>query len=120
LSNTHREKLAVLLAAMSDRIVSPSDLVSATSLPRYEVLAACHILEALGLIKQVYARGNYKLYTLTETGRKLLDAISRGSEFSLEIRIVEKGVEHNGSKDSNTYTERDQIELSLPAEQMQQ
>ncbi|HID80470.1 MAG TPA: transcriptional regulator [Ignisphaera sp.] len=84
-----REKLARILEALRDRIASPSDVIASTGLPRYEVLASFHILEALGIVKVVYARGNYKLYKLTEAGYRLLDVLSRGTEFTIKIEPLE-------------------------------
>ncbi len=85
-----REKLLRILEALKDRIASPSDVIALTSLPRYEVLASFHVLEALGIIEVVYVRGNYKLYKLTPTGEELLKALSSGKAFTLRIEIVEE------------------------------
>ncbi len=84
-----KEKLASILNALKDRIASPSDIISTTGLPRYEVLAAFHILEALGLIEVVYIRGNYKLYKLSKDGEKVLNALLNRAKFN--IMIEEKG-----------------------------
>lgn len=84
-----REKLARILEALRDRIASPSDVIASTGLPRYEVLASFHILEALGIVRVVYARGNYRLYKLTEAGCRLLDVLLRGVEFTLKIEASE-------------------------------
>ncbi|MCC6045219.1 MAG: hypothetical protein LM572_00345 [Ignisphaera sp.] len=84
-----REKLMMILTALKDRIVSPSDVIASTGLPRYEVLASFHILEALNIIEAVYVRGNYKLYKLSELGKKLLDALANGKEFDLVVKSSE-------------------------------
>jgi len=84
-----REKLMMILTALKDRIVSPSDVIASTGLPRYEVLASFHILEALNIIEAVYVRGNYKLYKLSELGKKLLDALANGKEFDLVVKSNE-------------------------------
>ncbi len=75
-----KEKLINILEALKDRIASPSDVIASTGLPRYEVLAAFHVLEALGLIEIVYSRGNYKLYRLTVSGEHVLKALREGRE----------------------------------------
>lgn len=89
-----RDKLALILGALKDRIASPSDVISATGLPRYEVLAAFHIMEALKFVEVVYVRGNYKLYRLAEEGRRLLEVLSNGREFTL--KVVEPGNDIQG------------------------
>ena len=81
-----REKLVMILSALKDRIASPSDVIASTGLPRYEVLASFHILEAMNIIEVVYTRGNYKLYRLSEVGRKLLEALQSNKEFELVVK----------------------------------
>jgi len=80
-----KEKLGSILSALKDRIASPSDVISATGFPRYEVLAAFHILEALGLIEVVYVRGNYRLYRLSKEGEKILSALLNGTKFTIVV-----------------------------------
>lgn len=80
-----REKLSIILSALKDRIASPSDIIASTGLPRYEVLAAFHVLEALNIITVVYVRGNYKLYKLSDLGLKLLNALSNNRSFDIVI-----------------------------------
>ena len=87
-----REKLLVMLKAMVDRLVSPSDVIASTGLPRYEVLAAFHIFEALGIVRRVYSRGNYRLYQLTDEGVKLLEALEKKGGVKIDIEAV--GIEH--------------------------
>ncbi len=89
-----REKLTLILEALRDRIASPSDVIAVTGLPRYEVLASFHILEALGIITVVYARGNYKLYKLTEVGYELLNALSQGLDFVLKVEVSQSSPEN--------------------------
>ncbi|MEM3974106.1 MAG: hypothetical protein QW320_07060 [Ignisphaera sp.] len=79
---TPREKLLTILNALKDRIASPSDVIAVTGLPRYEVLAAFHVLEALSIVEVVYTRGNYKIYRLSETGKKLLDILLTNKKFT--------------------------------------
>ncbi len=85
----YRSNLLEILRALRDRIASPSDVIAVTKLPRYEVLAAFHVLEALDIIRVVYSRGNYKLYQLTDTGYKLLEALETGKPFTVKIEIAE-------------------------------
>lgn len=85
-----REKLMKILLSLKDRIASPSDIIAATGLPRYEVLAAFHILDALGLVEPVYVRGNYKLYRLTSEGSKVIEALSSGKKVVVEVKVVEE------------------------------
>ncbi|MEM0026800.1 MAG: hypothetical protein QXT53_02500 [Ignisphaera sp.] len=82
---TPREKLLTILNALKDRIASPSDVIAATGLPRYEVLASFHILEALNIVEVVYIRGNYKIYRLSETGKKLLDILLSNKSFTFTV-----------------------------------
>ncbi|MCS7111741.1 MAG: helix-turn-helix domain-containing protein [Sulfolobales archaeon] len=85
---TPREKLSIILSALKDRIASPSDIIASTGLPRYEVLAAFHILEALNIITVVYVRGNYKLYRLSDLGVELLNALSNNRNFEIVLQYI--------------------------------
>ncbi len=83
-----REKLAKILRVLVDReTVTPGDVVVETGLPRYEVLAAFHFLEALGAARLIYWKGSYKIYTATRYTRLLLEALQ--AEEPLEY-IAEK------------------------------
>jgi hypothetical protein len=84
-----KEKLLMILTSLKDRIASPSDVIASTGLPRYEVLAAFHVLEALNIINIVYIRGNYKLYKLSDLGLKLLNALSNNKGFDISIHYNE-------------------------------
>jgi hypothetical protein len=64
----------------SREYVSPGDVVVATGLPRYLVLAMFQCLEALGVVEQVYSRGSYKVYTGTVYARKILDLLRSGED----------------------------------------
>ncbi len=70
---------------MKDRVVTPGDVVSATGLPRYEVLATFHILEALNIVELVNSKGNYRVYRLSELGNKLLIALERESDTLIKV-----------------------------------
>jgi len=86
-----REKLLKILISLKDRIASPSDIIAATGLPRYEVLAAFHILEALNIVELVYIRGNYKLYKLSSEGEKLIKVLEKSERYSIEVKPVDGG-----------------------------
>jgi len=88
MTKSAREKLVEMLNALKDRIASPSDVIAYTGLPRYEVLASFHVLEALGLIEIVYSRGNYRLYRLTSKGEQVLRALKEGKE--VVVSVVDK------------------------------
>lgn len=75
-----------MMESMLDRVVTPGDVVSLTNLPRYEVLATFHVLEALGIIKVVNAKGNYRVYRLTPIGVKLLKVLESSEELLIEVR----------------------------------
>ncbi len=67
-----------ILKTLSENPLNPGEIAARTRLPRYEVLAGIHVLEELGFIETIYARGTHKVYTLTRLGRKLLEAIENG------------------------------------------
>jgi len=94
LTLSSREKLLKILVSLRNRIASPSDIIAATGLPRYEVLAAFHILEALDFVEPVYIRGNYKLYRLTNEGEKIVDALNSGRKFKIEIKPIEGSIDN--------------------------
>ena len=86
--NQQRDKLARILRVLVEReTVTPGDVVGETGLPRYEVLAAFHFLEALGAARLVYWKGSYKIYAPTRYTRLLLEALE--AEEPLEY-IAEK------------------------------
>ena len=78
------------MASMKGRVVTPGDVVSLTGLPRYEVLATFHVLEALGLIELMNAKGNYRVYKLSNLGERLLKVLEDSSEFMIDINLVEE------------------------------
>jgi len=80
-AESSRDRLRAVLEVLASReYVSPGDVVVATGLPRYLVLAMFQCLEALGVVEQVYSRGSYKVYTGTVYARKILDILRSGSE----------------------------------------
>ncbi len=90
-----RLRLKNILSSMKDRLVTPGDVVSLTGLPRYEVLATFHILEALNIVELVNSKGNYRVYRLSELGYKLLKAIEKGDELSIKSVLVDEGITPN-------------------------
>lgn len=83
--NEFRVRLKNILSSMKDRVVTPGDVVASTGLPRYEVLATFHILEALNLVELVNSKGNYRVYRLSELGIKLLNALEKESEALIKV-----------------------------------
>ncbi len=86
-----RERLKSIIEAMVGKVVTPGDVVASTGLPRYEVLATFHVLEALGLIELVNEKGNYRVYKVTGLGLKLLKALQ--SAEALELEVIPKAVQ---------------------------
>ncbi len=68
-----------ILETLSEKPLNPGEISSKTGLPRYEVLAAIHVLEELGFIKRIYSRGTHRVYVLTSLGAKLLEAYKNGA-----------------------------------------
>ena len=81
-----RSRLKVILEAMVGRLVTPGDVVNITKLPRYEVLATFHVLEALNIIEVVNAKGNYRIYRLTDLGIKLLRALQKFEKVVIDVK----------------------------------
>ncbi len=81
-----RSRLKVILEAMVGRVVTPGDVVNLTKLPRYEVLATFHVLEALNIIEVVNAKGNYRVYKLTDLGLKLLRALQKFENVVIDVK----------------------------------
>jgi len=80
-----------LLDSMYGRLFTPGDVVASAGLPRYEVLAALHVLEELGVIELVIAKGNYRVYRLSKLGERLYKALEAGQSLSLSIEVAESG-----------------------------
>jgi DNA-binding IclR family transcriptional regulator len=80
-AESSRDRLRMVLEVLVSRdYVSPGDVVVATGLPRYLVLAMFQCLEALGVVEQVYGRGSYKVYTATVYAGKILEALKSPGE----------------------------------------
>lgn len=80
-----------LLDSMYGRLFTPGDVVASAGLPRYEVLAALHVLEELGVVELVIAKGNYRVYRLSKLGEKLYKVLEAGHSLSLSIEVAEGG-----------------------------
>ena len=80
-----RSRLKRILESMIGRVVTPGDVVALTGLPRYEVLATFHVLEALGIIEVVNAKGNYRVYKLSGLGIELLKALQEGEQVLITV-----------------------------------
>ncbi|MEM1930624.1 MAG: hypothetical protein QW780_01335 [Sulfolobales archaeon] len=76
-----------LLDSMYAKFFTPGDIVAATGLPRYEVLAALHVFEELGIIELVISKGNYKVYRLTKLGEKLYKALELSETLVLSVEL---------------------------------
>jgi DNA-binding transcriptional ArsR family regulator len=94
-------RIKKLLDSMYGRLFTPGDIVASAGLPRYEVLAALHILEELGVIELVIAKGNYRVYKLSKLGEKLYKALEAGQGLALSVEVAES----EGDKVSETSTE---------------
>ncbi len=85
--NESKERLKKMLEVMVGRVVTPGDVVALSGLPRYEVLAAFHVLEALNLVEVINEKGNYKVYKITNLGLKLLKALEEVNKATIEITV---------------------------------
>ena len=74
-----------VLEVLESKAMSASDVVAATGLPRYKVLAYMQLLEALGFLDKVYSRGTYRVYTLSGLGRELLGVLRSNGVVHLVI-----------------------------------
>lgn len=72
---------------MYAKLFTPGDIVAATGLPRYEVLAALHVFEELGIIELVISKGNYKVYRLSKLGEKLYKALEFSESPALDVEV---------------------------------
>lgn len=74
---------------MYAKFFTPGDIVIATGLPRYEVLAALHVFEELKIVELVISKGNYKVYRLTKLGEKLYKALELSENLAIDIEVAE-------------------------------
>jgi len=66
-----RLRLRNIIASMRGRVVTPGDVVALTGLPRFELMNA---------------KGNYRVYRLTDLGEKLLEALDKDYEIGLTVQ----------------------------------
>jgi predicted transcriptional regulator len=88
-------EVKIILESISNGHVNPGDVVAKTGLPRYEVLAVFHLLEGLGLIETIYARGSHKVYRLTRKGMDILEGLESG--YKMEVIVNKNSVEQTNS-----------------------
>ncbi|MEM0319484.1 MAG: hypothetical protein QXR92_05655 [Fervidicoccaceae archaeon] len=69
----------ILKALHEKGAANAGDIVNATGLPRYYVLAAFQILHELGYINLIYSKGSHKVYEISERGREFLEEKIEGS-----------------------------------------
>ncbi|BBD71719.1 hypothetical protein HS1genome_0108 [Sulfodiicoccus acidiphilus] len=81
------EEIKSVLSAIRDGALNPGDVVVKTGLPRYEVLAVFHVLEGLGLIRQIYSKGSHKVFKLTDKGLEILQALEKGSNVTITVVV---------------------------------
>jgi len=79
-------ELKIILEAIKDGALNPGEVVVKTKLPRYEILAAFHILEELGLIETIYSKGSHKVYRLTGKGEEILEGLEKGSTIDFIVK----------------------------------
>ncbi|MEM0374165.1 MAG: hypothetical protein QXV69_04265 [Sulfolobaceae archaeon] len=82
-----------ILSTIKAGALNPGEVASKTGLPRYEVLAAFHIFEALGLIELIYSRGSHKVYKLTKKGEEVLEGLEKG--LTIDIVVKESDINKN-------------------------
>ncbi len=95
-------RIKKLLDSMYAKLFTPGDIVTATGLPRYEVLAALHVFEELGIIELVISKGNYKVYRLTKLGEKLYKALEISESPVLDVELGE--VPQGGTQEHDVAT----------------
>lgn len=79
-------ELKIILEAIKDGALNPGEVVVKTKLPRYEILAAFHILEELGLIETIYSKGSHKVYRLTSKGEEILEGLEKGNTIDFIVK----------------------------------
>ena len=79
-----KQRLIEILRRMEGgRMVTANSLERELSVPRYFIVAALSILEAIGAVKPVITVGKTRVYTLTENGKTLLDALQNNKPIRL-------------------------------------
>lgn len=83
-----RQRIARILRYIEEKMIaSANQLAVELNMPKYFVLAALNTLEAVGAIRLVRRYGLMKIYTITDNGRRLLEALKKNKP----IRIVVEG-----------------------------
>ncbi len=90
--------LDILEVLKAEGPLSPGDVAARLRAPRYRVLATFHCLKDLGLIREIYAKGSYKVYEITIYGRYLLEATAETSLSKIMESITEMASSSNGIK----------------------
>jgi|ECHvirMinimDraft_2_1075157.scaffolds.fasta_scaffold12338_1 predicted transcriptional regulator len=85
--------IRMILEALEGEMSNPGEVVIKTKLPRYEVLAAFHILEELDLVEVVYSKGSHKVYQLTNKGLEVLEALKRGEEVEITHKTKKEEIQ---------------------------
>lgn len=102
------EVVRVLREIAREGPISPGDATRLLNLPRYKILSAFSFLEELGLVKRIYSRGTYKIYDITVSGKKLLEAIDSGYDLSF---IIERGLESLGESQGHGVTSSKDVDV---------
>ncbi len=89
-------EVKIILEALYEKARGASDIVVATRLPRYRVLAYVQLLEAFGFIERIYSKGTYRVYSLTDLGKRLLEVLRKGLDFKINV-VVEENIASEAS-----------------------
>ena len=89
-------EVKIILEALYEKARGASDIVVATKLPRYRVLAYVQLLEAFGFIERIYSKGTYRVYSLTDLGKRLLEVLRKGLDFKINV-VVEENIASEAS-----------------------
>jgi len=80
--------------------MGPGDVAQRLGYPRYRVLATFHCLKDLGLIEEVYSKGSYKIYTITLTGRTLLEEAGKTGGLSMVMERIIVALKDSSSEEA--------------------
>ncbi len=81
--------LDILEVLVEEGPLSPGDVAARLRAPRYRVLSTFHCLKDLGLIREIYSKGSYRVYEVTIYGRYLLSAAAETSLSKIMENITE-------------------------------
>jgi predicted transcriptional regulator len=79
-------EIKIILSSIKSGAPNPGEVANRTNLPRYEVLVLFKVLEKLGLIETIYARGSHKVYKLTRKGEEILEGLEKGLTIDIVIK----------------------------------